>query len=362
MFSNSCKLFFLFIFVSLLWNCSKATDPNNVDDSIEFMLNAPDRVTNSYIALNWSKYQGDNFKEYVVNRKLKGYTDLKHSDLISVSDNIDDTTYIDFGLYSDKKYTYSIQVVTDTDSIVVSNTRNIKTKKSALDCNYEKTFDVQLVSSFKNFDKDIKGIHYHDSMYWVLLFEEKGGYYDTNEVEIVKYDFDNDLIMQTINIPDTYLTPTGLVYDGKNLWVSFSNNANGNKLYKIDIENKQVDKIFNVPQNVIDMTYNDKQIYLCSINNSIIRFDTVKENFLYDFRFGQNETNSTGILVSDSLIWIAYNEGKLLGLYNESGLQVGYAQVNDFGDWNDLPKLSIVEDKLIIIENGVAKLMAVHEF
>lgn len=362
MFLRKCKLLIILFFILYLSNCTKPTNPNKVDDSVAFKLNTPDRVTNSYVALNWSKYQGNNFKEYIVNRELRGYEDLKHDDLISVSNNISDTTYIDFGLYSDKNYTYSIQVVTNTDSIVVSNTLNVKTKKSALDCDYENTFDVKYFSIFKNFGKDIKGIYYHDSVYWILLFEEKGGYYDINNVQIVKYDFNNDIVLHTINILDTYLTPTSLVFDSNKLWVSFSNNASKDFLYKINKENGQVEEIFTVPQNVIDMTYNNQLIYLCSYSNSIIKFDTVTDHFAHEFSFGQNEINSTGILKSDSLIWIAYNQGKLLGLYNENGLQVGYAIVNEFDDWNNFPKLSMAEDKLIIIENGIAKLMEIQNF
>ena len=192
-----------------------------------------------------------------------------------------------------------------------------------------------------------------------MLFEELGGYYDTNTIEIVKYDFNNDMILATFDIPDTYITPTSIVHDGKNIWVSFSDNKNTHQIFKINQENGQIENTVNVQQNVIDMTYDNQYIYLCSYWNSVLKFDPQTENFVEEFRFGPNEINSSGILTIDSLLWIAFNQGNLIGVFDIKGLQVGYARVNEFEDWNELPKLSMAEDKLLIIENGVAKLMTI---
>lgn len=339
------KLVYLLLLATVIVSCENSTDPELDESSYPIQLKSS-AVNNFSVDLSWTFNQSLEVKEIRIFRS--GHkNEIENDTSLIFIDSLSKNSHMDGYLSENSNYYYRILTKYENDITEKSNILNVKTDSwlnlDESNILYELNYD----SKFKNFGQEIKGVTFDGINYWIMLYTSVGGYYDNNSTQIIQYNTEKDSIISQFNYNDTYIVPEGLIFDNNYFWALW-----GNYLKKIDPSTGEIINTIILNNEMSDITFDGEKIIVTGINNSITKINTMTGLVENEISLGNVSSNSVGIASKNSELWIIYNHGNYLCIYNNKGQQIGVASCDILEEWNGQLKLSFIENKLLIIDTG----------
>lgn len=204
---------------------------------------------------------------------------------------------------------------------------------------------------------DIVGITSDSKYLWIMYRQEVGGYYDNDNLRLVKYDLDNHTEIASFNYQN-YIPPSGLCFDGTNIWINYFATGGQTDLQKINISNGQILEHKSGSYNVRDIDFYENNIYMFGYNDS---WNIGKYNInngtiniiKTDFKGG---LANRGISVRDNEIWTIDWSNKELVVNNLNGNKIGKVNFSYINDCDHCYEAGLHttfhRNKFIITRNG----------
>jgi|GEM_PF-1571337 len=315
------------------------------------------------IKLTWSVYDPGSFYEYRIYRHTSTALDDMTGTLVHIATRHTDTTFVDNGvgmdggLARDFTYFYRIYVVNNYGRRSGSNIEFLRTSR------WERTdfpveYDLNQISSFYVPGGDIvAGVDFDGESLWVAGLKEIGGYYDNNRVRLIKYDVASATILKTFEYNDEYVKPSGLIWDGSNIWLNYGGEGGGDTriIKRIDPDSGQVNLVYTTPPGVHDVGYDGNNIFYSYYFNRIEKRELPNLSVVetYDNPFGTGA--NFGIAYRSGEIWLSCKSAKELAILDDAGEHVGLAYNDILVSWNGFHSrlhLCFMGDNLILCKNS----------
>ncbi len=211
--------------------------------------------------------------------------------------------------------------------------------------NVSKKYKLNQIDNFAG-KTDIRGITSDGEYLWILYFDKVGGYYDNNKLNLVKYDYKNDITLRSFELNNEYIVPTGITFDGQNIWIQFDD-----KIKKIDAINGKELKSFATEYGVSDLTFFNGNIFLSIYYKLILEINPSNGSLIKTMDDPFDDHNSTGaIAIRDNEIWVSHSFDKNIGILDNNANSIGFVDTNSI--IKDISYISFMNDNLIICDSN----------
>lgn len=317
------------------------------DQNIYITVKLPDPVvlsspshTQYTVTLTWTRSYDEGFREYKVYRGLTPGLDETTGTLINVLTISSDTLMTDGqemningGVAPGTKYYYRVMVMDQYGKIAGSNLINVTTDSLP---SVPEMYKLEAVTNFPGNTGLglIRGIAYDGNFIWMAYSLSPGGYYDSVNVTLVKYDYQNNQTLKTLRFKDIYPEFGGLDFDGTNLWLQVTKPGNMHMLIKIDTATGGFLGTYPTDYGVRDVSAYNDVIYLNYYYEKIELINPDNGALLNTLHYSIFPgTNSHGMLVRENEIWLTFflvNNG-MIHILDHSASLIGYVKtpVND---------------------------------
>lgn len=315
---------------------SAKVDVTNQGQTLNLVLPNPvlletGSITNHSIGLVWSKSDSDIFREYKIYRAYSSALDETTGELIHVATNKADTTFTDGGmaefggLQASSNYYYRVYAMDQYGSIGGSNIIKVTTTEFENEINtyYELIPIINFAAQHQ-----IRGIASDDKHLWILYLKPIGGYYDDNEITLIKYDYQNGQTLQAYTYTDRHETPYGIAFDGTNIWIYFDATAGDNGLWKVNTTTGQLTKQFFNEYGVEDISYFEGELYLSYYYNRIEKINPINGAIVHQFNNPFGTGANYGIAVRKNEIWLTSRDNNKIAILNAEGTHFALANYN----------------------------------
>lgn len=324
----------------------------------------PTDVTSKSIHLTWNKCKAEDFREYKIYIHYSSALDESTGTLLHVVTDVNDTTLSvnegDFwwagsSLTPNTHYFFRVFVMNDFGRMSGSNILDVKTALWDNEDEFTSSYSLELDKSFAA-QGNLGGIAWDGNHFWMLYFEEMGGFYDNNRVSLVKFDYDSGENLDTIVFDDSNYFPLGITWDGSLIWISF-----GGCIQAVDPETGSFGKKYCAGAVTVDLAWDNEHLWLLDVWNKCTSVDPVNGSL------GPQFETPLKVLGFSGEKGIAYREGELWTLnvwHNEicildrEGQHIGVAEV-DFlkeglqANGYDMPMCFMGEQLVIAFESTV---------
>jgi len=331
----------------------------------------PDSVRSTSINLTWRKCNADDFREYKIYIHHSGALDESTGTLLHISTEVNDTTLSikegDFWwggstLSPDTKYYFRVFVMNSNGRMSGSNIRDVTTSLWDNAGEFTNNYRLDPEISFAA-QGNLTGIAWDGSYFWMLYFEEKGGFYDNNQVTLVKYDYLQGTALRTIIFDDSNYFPEGISWDGTNVWISF-----GPCIRSVDLENGTLDRTYCAGQVTVDLAWDEEELLLLDVWNKVISLNPVNgmigRQFETPFKL-IGYSGEKGISSREGEIWIINNWHHEICILDKQGDHIGVAEVDflqeDLNSNGHRMPMCFMDEKLVIAIDSQVKIYSVEQ-
>ncbi|MBE0655269.1 MAG: hypothetical protein IH594_15825 [Bacteroidales bacterium] len=318
----------------------------------------PEKVTSNSISLAWNKCGADDFREYKIYIHHSSALDESTGTLLHISTDVNDTTLSvkegDFSwagssLTPNTNYYFRIFVMNSFGRLSGSNILKVTTSLWDNAGGFTTNYKLELELSFASQGR-LHGIAWDGDYFWMLYYEELGGFYDNNRVTLVQYDYQQGNTPVSIVFDDSNYFPEGITWDGSKPWISF-----GSCIKSVNLQNEGFEKTLCTGAATVDMAFNDGKMALLDIWNKVTLLNPVNgiifKTFDTPFKV-LGYSGEKGIAFRESEIWIINWRHNEICILDESGNHTGVARVDFLEDglMSNYPRMPMcfMNDKLVI--------------
>jgi hypothetical protein len=331
----------------------------------------PTDVTSHSIKLIWNKCNASDFREYKIYIHNSSALDENTGTLLHITTSVNDTILSvnegDFWwggstLTPNTTYYFRVFVVNSYGRMSGSNIIKVKTSLWDNADKFTSNYNIKLQVSFAA-QGDLTGIAWDGYYFWMLYFEELGGYYDNNRVTLVKYDLEQGTTLDTIIFDDSNYFPAGITWDGTNIWISFET-----YIQSVDIENETLDKKYYAGESTVDLAWDNENLLLLDVWNKVT-FINPKNGIItqqFDTPFKViGYSGEKGITYRDGEIWIINNWHDEICILDRTGNHIGVAEV-DFlqegmtANGHRMP-MCFMDEKLVIAFDSQVRIYSIEK-
>lgn len=283
------------------------------------------------IELCWTPYTGDGFYEYKVYRHNSTALDETTGTLCHIATNRNDTTFVDdgtgfsdSGLMPDMTFYYRVYVNNEFGKMGGSNILKTKTNKWDNEGGFTAFYNLQLYKSFSTPRGTIYGLDTDGEYLWILSVESIGGYYNNNNVKLIKYNIGANAAETTFEYNDENIIPRSLMFADNYLWV-FYDDVMGARMNKISPETGEVVSSFSANR-LADMTSFNGYVYetMYAVDGDFVRKKRLSDFSLVEtFPIPIFAGLIDGIAVRENEMWITSRFINQIAIFNEQGKQTG---------------------------------------
>jgi hypothetical protein len=301
-------------------------------------LYEPLEVTWTTVTLCWSSFSPSNFYEYRVYRHISPAIDENTGELVHISTTIHDTTYFDDLMKDgmparDMTFYYRIYVNNRFGKMSGSNILRVKTNKWENEDNLTVEYELVELENFAGPGGTLTGIDYDGEYFWLLTLINKGGYYDPDSINLLRYNYQTGDVIQSYNYTDEYAETMALAYDGNFLYVGIDANFN-EKVIKIDPNTGSKLNSYSINYGLSDLAIYENNIFINYYYNRIEKANVINFGLveIFDNPFGSGA--NFGITHRDGEIWLSCKGDNQLAILDENGVHIGVANTSLLSNWN----------------------------
>lgn len=316
-------------------------DPLLLPDPV--ILFPAENVGTARISLKWTKYSQNNFYEYKLYRHNNSGLDETTGELIHVATNNNDTSFVDTSLSRASRYFYRLYVNNNYGKLAGSNIIDTVTKTWDNEENFTAFYNVSEIAQIPGTGGTIWGVDYDGEFLWILNVKTYGGYYDTNEVKIIKFDFTNGQVVNEFTYNDEYIVPKSLAVWDSSIFVYFDD-VSGAYIKKFSKNTGEIEQVYSIGYGVQDMSVFQDTLYLTYPSSFIQKIS------LPSFYLGSNipvthwwEGLLFGIAQRSDEIWLSGRFQDQMIILNNAGEHIGVVDLN-----GSFAHLCFMQDKLVV--------------
>jgi len=330
----------------------------------------PTEITSHSIKLSWNKCLASDFREYKIYIHNSSALDENSGTLLHVTTNINDTILTvnkgDFWwggstLTPNTSYYFRIFVMNSYGRMSGSNIMEATTSLWDNPHEFTSNYTIDLESSFAA-QGDLTGITWDGNYFWMLYFNEQGGFNDNNKISLVKYDHAEGINLDTLVFEDSNYFSNGIAWDDNKVWMSLET-----YIQSINMESKTFDKSYHAGEVTVDLSWNGENLVLLDIWNKVSILNPVNGSIIkqfitpfIDIGYGGEK----GVAARDNEIWIINNWHREIAICNNSGTHIGVADV-DFlhagftANYHRIP-MCFMDDKLVIALDSQVRIYSIE--
>lgn len=298
----------------------------------------PTEVTSSSINLIWNKCGADDFREYKIYIHHSSALDESTGTLLHIATDIYDTVLSvnegDFWwagstLMPNSTYFFRVFVMNAFGRMSGSNILKVSTDLWDYPYEFTHNYTIELESAFAA-QGNLTGIAWDGSYYWMIYYEELGGFYDNNQLTLVKYDHEQGATLDTIVFNESNYSSYGITWDGSSVWISF-----GACIRAVDLETEKLDRTYCAGEAIADLAWGNGNLLLLDNWNKVILLNPVNGSINGQFPTPFTEigfSGERGIAYRDGEIWIINNWHNEICILDDSGKHIGVVEVDFLQD------------------------------
>jgi hypothetical protein len=313
--------------------------------------------TNKSATLAWSVYPSGNFYEYKIYRHTTSGLDETTGKLVHIATSAADTVFTDTGaemmggLAPNTTYYYRVYVNNEYGRLSGSNIRSVTTSNWENEENFTVFYKLELTANFPGMGGQVWGIDYDGSYFWILEVYEQGGYYDTNLVQLIRYDYQNDEILKKFEYRDEYIIPRCLTFAEGFLYVYYDRLGSGT-IKKLSPSDGSVVRTYSADPSIQDMDAYGPHLYMNDISNLAEQFKLENLEYISAFSVPFGVGTNSGIACRDSEIWLSARSGDQIVILDNSGNHIGVVKCSVLSDWNGITHLCFMNDRLVLLKDS----------
>jgi len=322
--------------------------------------------TNKSVTLAWSEYPAGNFYEYKIYRHTTSGLDETTGILIHISTSPEDTVFTDTGaemmggLAPNTTYYYRVYVNNEYGRLNGSNIQSVATSNWENEENFSVFYKLELTGNFPGMGGQVWGVDYDGSCLWLLEVYEQGGYYDTNLVQLIRYDYANDEIIRKFEYRDEYFIPRSLTYADGFLYVYYDRLGSGT-IKKISPFDGSVVRTYSADPSIQDMDASGSYLYMNDVSNLAKRYKLDNLEYISAFTVPFGIGSNSGLACRDSEIWLTSRSGDQIVVLNSSGSHIGVVNCSVLSDWNGITHLCFMNDRLVLQKDSRIYIFSISE-
>lgn len=297
----------------------------------------PLAVTSNSVQLVWNRCNSDDFREYKIYVHDKSALDENEGTLLHIATDVNDTSLAvnagDFWwagstLLPGEDYYFRVFVMNDHGRMSGSNILEVRTLQWDNAEEFTSNYKIELQNSFAA-QGNLKGIAWDGEYFWLVFFEEVGGFYTNNLITINKYDQVSGTMLDTIVIDDTNDVGLGLAWDGSNIWVGLATEVRG-----MNIESGNIIKTYDVGMSSTcrDLSFYDGKLYILYDHSKFYSIDPATDastpNINTPFSAMSDGGGDRGIACREGEIWVIHLWHHEICIMDYSGKHIGVAEVD----------------------------------
>jgi hypothetical protein len=315
-------------------------------------------VTSQSLKLVWNRCRASDFREYKIFIHYSSAIDESTGTLLHISTNINDTVlHVNKGdfwwggstLSPNTTYYFRVYVMNSYGRLSGSNIKGATTSLWDHADEFTSNYSLHLESVFAA-QGNLTGIDWDGTYFWMLYFEEQGGFYDNNKLTLVKYDLSQGTALDTLVFDDSNYDSHGTAWDGNQVWMSL-----GTYIQSVDIESELFGKSYHAGEVTVDLSWNKENLVLLDVWNKVILLNPVNGNIQTQFVtpfVDVGYSGEKGVAARENEIWIINNWHHQIAICDHTGKHIGVAEVDFLQDgfeanYHKMP-MCFMGDKLVI--------------
>lgn len=330
----------------------------------------PSGVTSTSLTLTWNRCEASDFREYKIYIHNSGALDESTGTLLHVATHANDTVLTvnagDFWwagstLTPNTTYYFRVFVMNSYGRLSGSNIMAATTSLWDDADKFTSNYTIALQSSFAA-QGNLTGIAWDGAYFWMLYFEELGGFYDPNRITLVKFDYLLGRSLDTMIFDDSNYFPAGIAWDGENVWISF-----GTYIQSVDPDHETLGKKYYAGESTVDLAWNGENLILLDIWNKVIILNplngSISNQFMTPFQV-IGYSGEKGVAARENEIWIINNWHHEIAIMNNAGKHIGVAEVDflqqGFTGNNHRIPMCFMENNLVIALDSQVKIYSIE--
>ena len=184
----------------------------------------------------------------------------------------------------------------------------------------------------------VAGLAWDGEAFWIAYRYEVGGYYDNDEIEIVRWDPTTGERFAEYFLADEYAPVAGLAWTGDALWINYNTRGGaGPQLMKrLDPASGDVTSELATPIGISDIDYDGENLVLANIWNRVQRVDATTGALGGELAVPwMLDSTVRGVAVRPGEIWLSSQADDDLTIMAPDGTLLGRALIDMLDDtWN----------------------------